>query len=51
MLRSPDAAQRSSCGAVRCGAGAVTNAGVWYGPDSAMRRFAKGYALHRARDT
>jgi hypothetical protein len=33
-VRSPDAAQRE---AVRCRAGAVTNAGVWYGPGSAER--------------
>src|ERR1700754_860833 len=44
-------AARSSCGAVRCRAGAVTHAGVWYGPGSAKQRFAKSYALHRARDT
>ena len=37
--------------AVRCRAGAVQSAGVWYGPGSAKQRFAKGYALHRARDT
>src|SRR3954451_13581968 len=30
-------AARSSCGAVRCRAGAVTSAGVWYGPGSAER--------------
>src|SRR4051812_35744334 len=30
-------AARSSCEAVRCRAGAVTNAGVWYGPGSAER--------------
>jgi hypothetical protein len=27
------------------------DAGVWYGPGSAKQRFAKCYALHRARDT
>src|SRR5258708_14823207 len=30
-------AARSTCVAVRCRAGAVTNAGVWYGPGSAER--------------
>src|SRR4051794_23786234 len=36
--RSPDATQRVALrGAVRCRAGAVTNAGVWYGPGSAER--------------
>src|ERR1700710_2512213 len=40
-----------SCGAVRCRAGVVTSAGVWYGPGFAKQRFAKCYALHRARDT
>jgi hypothetical protein len=30
-------AARSSCEAVRCRAGAVTSAGVWYGPGSAER--------------
>ena len=30
-------AARSPCEAVRCRAGAVTNAGVWYGPGSAKR--------------
>src|SRR5436309_7114027 len=30
-------AARSTCAAVRCRAGAVTNAGVWYGPGSAER--------------
>ena len=41
----------STCGTLRCRAGAVTNAGVWYGPGSAKQRFAKSCALHRARDT
>src|ERR1700712_2426715 len=31
-------AARSTCGAVRCRAGAVTNSGVWYGPGSAKQR-------------
>src|SRR4051812_42507515 len=36
--RSPDAAQRAALrGAVRCRAGAITNAGAWYGPGSAER--------------
>ena len=30
-------AARSTCGAVRCRAGVVTSAGVWYGPGSAER--------------
>src|ERR1700712_163821 len=30
-------AARSTCEAVRCRAGAVANAGVWYGPGSAER--------------
>src|ERR1700754_1935991 len=35
---APDAAQRVALrGAVRCRAGAVTSAGVWYGPGSAER--------------
>src|SRR5947199_112903 len=42
--------EHSSCGAVRCRAGAVTNAGAWYDRGSAKQRFAKGYALHRARE-
>src|SRR3954465_668840 len=33
--RAPDAAQRE---AVRCRAGAVTSAGVWYGPGAAKQR-------------
>src|SRR3954464_4559583 len=37
-LRAPDAAQRAVLhGAVRCRAGAVTDAGAWYGPGSAER--------------
>src|SRR5436305_13341093 len=35
-------------GVVRCRAGAVTSAGVWYGPGSAKQA---EEALHRARDT
>src|SRR4051795_10459961 len=42
--RSPDAAQRV---AVRCRAGAVTNAGAWYDPGSAEQR---QEALHRVRE-
>src|SRR5205085_6808937 len=50
--RAPDAAQHAVLhGVVRRRAGAVTHAGVWYGPGSAKQRSAKGYALHRARDT
>src|SRR4051794_13995861 len=50
--RSPDAAQRAALhGVVRRRAGAVTNTGVWYDPGSAKQRFAKSYALHRARET
>src|SRR5436305_12178372 len=50
--RSPDAAQRVALrGAVRCRAGAVTNAGAWYGPGSAQQReercTASGTRLHR----
>jgi hypothetical protein len=41
----------STCGTVRRRAGAVTNAGVWYGPGSAKQPLRKSYALHRARDT
>src|SRR3979490_1176436 len=38
LPRSPDAAQRAVLhGVVRCKAGAVTSAGVWYGPGSAER--------------
>src|SRR5437764_8270820 len=38
VLRAPDAAQRAVLhGVVRCRAGAVTNAGVWYDPGSAER--------------
>src|SRR3954454_14773237 len=38
MLTCPGrSAARSSCVAVRCRAGAVTNSGVWYGPGSAQR--------------
>ncbi len=36
---APDAAQRAVLhGVVRCRAGAVTNAGAWYGPGSAVHR-------------
>jgi hypothetical protein len=38
-------------GVVRCRAGAVPSAGVWYGPGSAKHHAAKSGALHRARDT
>ena len=31
----------STCGTVRCRAGAVPSAGVWYGPGSAKQRFAR----------
>jgi hypothetical protein len=38
-VRAPDAAQRAVLhGVVRCRAGAVTDAGVWYGPGSAKQR-------------
>src|SRR3977135_1504535 len=38
IFRSPDAAQRVALReAVRCRAGAVADAGVWYGPGSAER--------------
>src|ERR1700754_610054 len=61
--RAPDAAQRHKRvyarlrramalrGAVRCRAGAVTDAGAWDGPGSAKHHAAKSGALHRARDT
>src|SRR5882672_7112687 len=38
MIACPGrSAARSTCEAVRCRAGAVTNSGVWYGPGSAER--------------
>src|SRR3978361_770292 len=49
-------AAHSTCGAVRCRAGAVTNSGIWYGPGSAKRheecRIASGTRpsrLHQSR--